>query len=220
VNKVFGSKFSGAFGTDGYNYITTDTAKTKQSLAYHLSDIEIISPSKEGKAIYFYDTKFDSSSLAGSLKGQPVGVEYIGNDYKAITLSFPLYYMDSEQAKTFLDYVLTNKFNEPTGVEDNSDEKAPQHFYLSQNYPNPFNPTTTIEYNIPVVGAYGNTPLRMISLKIFDILGREVTTLVNEEKPAGKYKVEFNAANLPSGVYFYRLTAGNIVEAKSMMLIK
>jgi hypothetical protein len=60
----------------------------------------------------------------------------------------------------------------------------------------------------------------MISLKIFDILGREVTTLVNEEKPAGKYKVEFNAANLPSGVYFYRLTAGNIVEAKSMMLIK
>ncbi len=220
AQKIFGSKFYGAISTDDYHNIFIDTTKTKQVMNYHLSDIESIYPTAEGKTIYYFDTKFDSTTVSGSMKGKPVGVEYIGSDYKAITLSFPLYYMDSEQAKTFLNYVLTNRFNELTGVEDKNDEKVPQHFYLSQNYPNPFNPTTTIEYNIPDVGAYGNTPLRMISLKIFDILGREVTTLINEEKPAGNYKVEFNASNLPSGVYFYRLTAVNLVETKSMMLLK
>ncbi|RJP72966.1 MAG: M20/M25/M40 family metallo-hydrolase [Ignavibacteriales bacterium] len=236
AEKVFGSKFYGAIGTDNYNNIFADTTKTKQTMNYHISDIESIYPTAEGKTIYYFDTKFDSTTVSGSMKGKPVGVEYIGSDYKAITLSFPLYYMDSDQAKTFLNYVLTNKFNELTDVEDKNDEKVPQQFYLSQNYPNPFNPTTTIEYTIPT-SPFNPSPYqgegnreRLITLKVFDILGREVATLVNEEKPAGNYKVVFsakggsasggNAANLPSGVYFYRLTAGNLVETKSMMLLK
>ena len=83
---------------------------------------------------------------------------------------------------------------------------------LSQNYPNPFNPETRIEFQIAERGA--------VTLKIYDILGREVTALVNEPKEAGRYAVRWNAANLPSGVYFYRLQTGAFVETKKLILLK
>jgi hypothetical protein len=85
-------------------------------------------------------------------------------------------------------------------------------FALAQNYPNPFNPATIINYQIPVEG--------QVSLKVYDMLGNEVATLVNEMKTAGEYQVDFNAAALSSGIYFYRLQAGNFVETKRMMLMK
>ncbi len=77
-------------------------------------------------------------------------------------------------------------------------EIAPSVFSLSQNYPNPFNPTTIIKFTI--------SDLRFTILKIYDVLGNEVATLVNEEKVAGIYEVEFDATGIPSGIYFYRLT--------------
>jgi subtilisin family serine protease len=90
-------------------------------------------------------------------------------------------------------------------------------FFLTQNYPNPFNPTTKIRFAIPYVG----TGLALsVQLKVFDILGNEVATLVNEEKAAGTYEVEFNATQLSSGVYFYRLKAGDFVETKKMILLR
>jgi len=96
-------------------------------------------------------------------------------------------------------------------------------FYLSQNYPNPFNPTTTIEYSIPKVIESSdklNNPFPFVTLKIYDILGNEVAVLVNKKQPAGNYYVEFNARNLPSGIYFYRLKAGDFTLTKKMVLIK
>ncbi len=85
-------------------------------------------------------------------------------------------------------------------------------FALHQNYPNPFNPTTTIKYS---VGSH-----QFVSLKVFDVLGNEVSTLVNEEKSAGNYSVDFNASHLSSGVYFYTLKAGSFVESKKMIFLK
>jgi len=85
-------------------------------------------------------------------------------------------------------------------------------FYLDQNYPNPFNPTTKIKYQIP--------ELSLVTLKIYDVLGSEITTLVNEKKHSGSFEVEFDAEQLPSGIYFYRLRAGNYVETKKMVLMK
>jgi hypothetical protein len=85
-------------------------------------------------------------------------------------------------------------------------------FSLSQNYPNPFNPTTKISWQSPV-GSWQ-------TLKIFDELGNEVATLVNEEKPAGEYEVEFDGTSLPSGIYFYQLRADSFVETKKMLLLK
>ena len=85
-------------------------------------------------------------------------------------------------------------------------------FSLHQNYPNPFNPTTTIKYSIP--------KLSFVTIKIYDVLGSEVATLVNEEKPVGTYELNWNAANLPSGVYFYRLQAGSFMQTRKMILLK
>ncbi len=85
-------------------------------------------------------------------------------------------------------------------------------YALAQNYPNPFNPMTTIQYSLANTGN--------VSLKVYDILGREVANLVNGRQAAGEYTVQFNAANLASGIYFYRLQAGDFVQTKKMMLVK
>ncbi len=92
------------------------------------------------------------------------------------------------------------------------DAGLPKTFALEQNYPNPFNPTTVIAYQLPTASD--------VSLKVYDVLGKEVMTLVNERQDAGLYNYALNAANLASGVYFYRLQAGNFVQTKKMMLVK
>ncbi|MBK6538558.1 MAG: T9SS type A sorting domain-containing protein [Ignavibacteria bacterium] len=83
---------------------------------------------------------------------------------------------------------------------------------MSQNYPNPFNPNTKINFALPKQG--------FVSLKVYDVLGKEVMTLVNEQMSAGSYAVDFNAANLSSGVYFFRMESGEFMDIKRMMLIK
>jgi hypothetical protein len=85
-------------------------------------------------------------------------------------------------------------------------------YELAQNYPNPFNPTTTIRYQIPTA--------ETVSLKVYDVLGKEVATLVSGRQEAGNYAVPFNASGLSSGMYFYRLQAGSFVETRKMMLVK
>jgi photosystem II stability/assembly factor-like uncharacterized protein len=101
----------------------------------------------------------------------------------------------------------------------NKPSRIPDEFSLSQNYPNPFNPSTTIKYSIPIVETrHGATPI--VLLKIYDVLGREITTLVNEEKAPGNYEVVFNGANLSSGVYFYKMSCGNFSETKKLVFMK
>jgi hypothetical protein len=84
-------------------------------------------------------------------------------------------------------------------------------FQLFQNYPNPFNPSTKLNYQLPKPS--------FVTLKIYDVLGNEVTALVNEKKPAGRYEINFNASNLSSGIYFYELQAGSFLETKKMILL-
>jgi hypothetical protein len=85
-------------------------------------------------------------------------------------------------------------------------------FRLEQNYPNPFNPTTTWSF---VIGQRS-----LVSLKVYDVLGNEVATLINDEKPSGSYEIEFNATDLSSGIYFYQLQAGSFVDTKKMILLR
>ena len=96
-------------------------------------------------------------------------------------------------------------------------EQVPYEYKVSQNYPNPFNPTTTIHYELPVEG--------FVTLKVFDVLGKEVKTLIEGYRTEGRYEVEFSAKggdaySLPSGIYFYQLRAGSFVETKKMILMK
>jgi len=100
---------------------------------------------------------------------------------------------------------------DPDGV-DEENERSPFTFFLEQNYPNPFNPTTMISYQIPVKG--------FVTLKVFDLLGREAAQLMNEEQQAGGYSVQFDGKNLSSGLYFYQLQSGNFIDVKKMMILK
>jgi hypothetical protein len=95
-------------------------------------------------------------------------------------------------------------------VED--EQVIPTEISLEQNYPNPFNPSTSIQYTI--------SDRQFVSLKVYDIIGNEVATMVNSEKPAGVYEVEWNASDVPSGVYFYQLKTGSFVQTKKMLLLK
>jgi photosystem II stability/assembly factor-like uncharacterized protein len=108
-------------------------------------------------------------------------------------------------------YKTVNGGGSTTGISEFR-ESNPDGFYLSQNYPNPFNPSTVISWQSPV-GSHQ-------TLKVYDVLGYEVATLVNEYKHAGSYEVEFDAVGLPSGVYFYQLRAGTYVETKNMVLLR
>lgn len=102
--------------------------------------------------------------------------------------------------------------DEPTKVENNESDKLPTEYALNQNYPNPFNPSTKISWQSPIGGH--------TTLKIYDLLGNKIATLVDEFKPVGKYEIDFDASHLTSGVYFYQLNAGSFVETKKLTLLK
>jgi hypothetical protein len=102
--------------------------------------------------------------------------------------------------------------NQITSVEDQGSLLIPDKYRLERNYPNPFNSSTVIKYSIPTEG--------LVTLDIFNAIGEKVATLVEEVKEAGNYTVEFNATNLPSGIYFYRIQANDFIDTKKMILLK
>ena len=118
-----------------------------------------------------------------------------------------------------LSYELTTDVNETSDV-------LPTGFSLEQNYPNPFNPSTKIKYTIALPNlpqgeaSVGTSFMKFVNLTVYDILGNKVATLVNEEKPAGSYEVEFNVSGLASGMYLYKLQAGDFTETRKMILMK
>ena len=99
----------------------------------------------------------------------------------------------------------------PIGINQISNE-VPDGFSLSQNYPNPFNPVTRIKFNIAKESS--------VSITVFDVLGRHISTLVNEKLAAGSYETEWSAVNMPGGVYFYKIETDDFTETKKMMLVK
>ncbi|MFZ1322642.1 MAG: S8 family serine peptidase [Ignavibacteria bacterium] len=139
-----------------------------------------------------------TSQWATKIYALPVGTDLIR--FKAVSAYGNNLYLDN-----------ICKVNGTTGIS-NLNLDIPNNYSLSQNYPNPFNPTTKINFSIPVNG--------FVTVKIYDVLGKEVMTLVNEQKPAGNYSAEFNGADLSSGVYFFRMEAGEFIDVKRMMLIK
>jgi hypothetical protein len=102
---------------------------------------------------------------------------------------------------------------------DQTSSHIPARFALNQNYPNPFNPSTSISFSIPASSA-GGPHSSSVTLKVYDLLGREVATLVNEQLVPGDYERTFNAEGLTSGVYFYRLHAGGFVQTKKLLLLR
>jgi len=129
-----------------------------------------------------------------------------------VTFIFDVNWNTSVNKKDTIDFMITN----PEGITEKKSfifsYIAPKEFKLEQNFPNPFNPTTTIQYQLPVNSK--------VTLKVYDILGSELKTLVNEEQEAGYKEVKFDASNVASGIYIYKLQAGKRVSIKKMMVIK
>ncbi len=159
------------------------------------------------------DSELSEWETLGFIEGHgnsnsPKSYEFIDETAPADALEYRLKQIDTDGKFEY--YSLTVKINNAvTEVEENN---LPLEFALKQNYPNPFNPTTAINYQLPENSK--------VELKIFDLLGKEVATLVNREQAAGNYTVNYDASNLPSGMYIYKIVAGNFVESRKMMLIK
>lgn len=135
--------------------------------------------------------------------------------YQAITNTCLLTFAvtkDNSTSYLFGDNNTLLKYIKPVGVDDENNNDLPSNFELFQNYPNPFNPSTLLSYTIPEQS--------MISLKVYDSLGREVTTLENGIKSAGIYNLNFDAAGLSTGIYFYTINAGNFIQTKKMLLLR
>ncbi|MCZ6702371.1 MAG: T9SS type A sorting domain-containing protein, partial [Ignavibacteria bacterium] len=118
----------------------------------------------------------------------------------------------------FLEKVLIHfGLEEPNNITDHNYNSA-NDYYLSQNYPNPFNPSTIIKFSLPVIlsGVEGS----FVTLKIYNALGEEVAVLLDKELTTGTYEFEWNANNIPSGVYFYQLKTNGFMETKKMLMIK
>lgn len=139
-------------------------------------------------------------------------VQYDANGEQQWVARYSTNNHDSETGKNGEQESLKNPESEQNNSSIKNTEPIPTEFQLSQNYPNPFNPTTLINYQIP------ND--EFVELKVFDVLGKEVSTPVNEFKRAGSYKINFNGSAFQSGVYFYKIKAGNFVDIKKMILVK
>ena len=158
----------------------------------------------------------DSTQVAGFRKG---GITYA--NYRFSDRFGPTRFEDYQDMGGFLPVsqydlvgcVLNGQtYGTISSADDNERNSLPRKFTLHQNYPNPFNPTTTISYDLPVRSR--------ITLKVFNVLGQEVATLVNGEVEAGRHQVLWNAAGVPSGVYVCRMNAGHFVETKKMILVR
>jgi len=117
---------------------------------------------------------------------------------------------EGDERNTLTPDIGADEFDGVVGVKD--EESLPTEFVLEQNYPNPFNPSTKIKYSVPQTSE--------VQIKVFDVLGNEIEILISEEKSVGNYELNWNATNLPSGVYFYQLRAGDFVQTKKMLLLK
>lgn len=186
-----------ASGGDGSLYI----AGTTESFGQGESDVVLLKYTPGGDLLW-YKTWGDSSGE------QALDLHIDGDNLYISGQSDCFLFLTTPVCKAFL---LKVDLNAISGL-DEENQQAPPRFTLEQNYPNPFNPQTTISFSIP--------QFSHVTLKIYDLLGREVQTLVSDDLPAGTYEQKWNAENFPSGVYLYRLSAGKHVETKRLLLIR
>jgi hypothetical protein len=139
-----------------------------------------------------------------------------GNKFLQLNTTYIWYVEATDKIDTTL-CTASRTFSTPASLGINEANFIPDKFILYQNYPNPFNPSTKIKFSIPHVGTHQGV---FVQLKVYDIFGQEVTTLVNKRQDSGTYTISVNLGNLTSGVYFYKLNTGEFIETKKMILLE
>jgi len=224
ITRNYNGQFTNQYGVHS-RYESTMIGKYSSQINYDGDSVHYISNANAYIFQYLYDNyryvdsilvaDKDAKAFAGSTSSDLFYQKFWEYSNKFTTILF------QNASKAMAELIYTSWVNAgspelyPSAVEN---ESSIFHYSLSQNYPNPFNPSTTINYSIPIV----ETTRRVVftTLKIYDILGNEVATLVNEQKQAGNYEVEFDASNLTSGVYFYQLVSNEFVSTNKMVLLR
>ena len=167
------------------------------------------------RQVFFADNNYgwarSDNVILSSTNGGDDWTEQLNNPFYELGMG-SIYFVDNNTGWAVGANGLILKYQGVTSIGEERINRIPSEYFLSNNFPNPFNPSTTIRYSIP--------QSTNVVIKIFDILGNEIETLVNKEKPSGTYEITWYAENLPSGIYFYQLNAGSILETKKMNLIK
>jgi hypothetical protein len=163
-----------------------------------------------------FEYRYAFSSPVNGWKTEPAGFGDFAYRVRYVEMTGPRAFVQPYDAPMDTWLEQENKFdeweNQPPGITSVGDENTPIKYDLSQNYPNPFNPSTTIKFSIPQSG--------LVTLKVYNLLGQEVATLLNREINAGTHEYNFNAGRLGSGIYFYTIQAGDFIATKKMMLLK
>jgi len=202
--------FVAKFDPFGYGNVVAGASSAQFSFSYDMwmHNELIVDLNKDSAEYYFEDNLIHSWQWSLAIWGDTCTRQLSVTDIMGSDWPLP----DSSQ--WYIDDFVVERLDTTVGVKDFS---VLTEFALEQNYPNPFNPTTKINYQIP--------ELSFVTIKVFDVLGGEVATLISEEKSIGSYEIEFNShsgsvRNLPSGIYFYQIQAGRYVETKKMVLLR
>jgi len=205
-----------------YADVDIDTARVNASMdpgVYQLDGklpgIPLLIPRDWREVTYTYHSAYPDTS---TYEGMPVAIRHLGTDHQVIFFCFPLYFIQEHQATQLLHQALADLGMYPTGFEESAEEGGrPVSFSLKQNYPNPFNPETIIEYSLPKAC--------QVEIVVYNILGQEVRTLLEEHQEPGRYRVSWDGRNVEgkevsSGVYLYRINASEFSKTKKMVLLR
>ncbi|MDP1621423.1 MAG: M20/M25/M40 family metallo-hydrolase [Bacteroidales bacterium] len=194
----------------GYDTLHVDPQKTLDpSYPGELFHIEVFTPGPAANITYRFNSRFPPSTNQGLMQDKPVGLEYIGSDYKSILLSFPLYYIDITDARKFIKYVLKNKFNQFTSIENNDIQANQSALNI---YPNPLQGQTNFSIHLDQSGS--------VKLSVFNMQGAQIYVAHEKQVQAGDHIIPFNATYLPSGIYNVLLQTNKSVISKKMIVVK
>jgi hypothetical protein len=190
--------FPNEFLTPGYSRTYNFDKLTKDSVV-SVTETVTVPAGTFNNCIVILETQFDSTGII-DFQEYHYYAYGVGEVKKVRTIP-----NDHAHTDVLMSYVVS-------GVNDEVSNQTPDNYLLSQNYPNPFNPSTVIKYQLPVEGN--------VTLKVFDVLGNEVASLLNEYQTEGSYDIQFDAGKLTSGIYFYQLQAGSFTETKKLLLLR
>ena len=195
---------------EGYDSLKIDSLKCPAQLQGHVKNVECIFPADDGGIIYRFDSGFDTTSTQGSMKGKPVGIEYLGDDYKLIVLSVPLYYLDALDAKNLVELVINEKFRSHVGISD--EKKNNEQPCTFRCYPNPCNEKVSVTYHVDKRSA--------VSVELVSMMGKRVFIRLDGIKEEGSYSFELSVSHLPPGLYLLILRAGENLSANRIVIMK
>jgi GR25 family glycosyltransferase involved in LPS biosynthesis len=211
VNRKISSLMYRAYPVaDDYDTLSVDTNKSMiANYPGELYSIEVFSPTSEAKVIYRFDSHFPQGTAQGAMQDKAVGIEYMGNDFKTILLSFPLYYIDTSNAQKLMKYVMTEKFTHPVGME-------PLHAKVDDVklicYPNPFSSMTTFTFRLREPS--------YVNLAVYNMQGIRITQLADRKFKNGYHEIRFSAGNLPPGIYHAVLQTSDAVTSTRIVIFR